>query len=442
MHDIDYQLQYMLLGEFEKGWEISERLESLGIEGMPLLPGKTKEELWIRHCFNRGWFFLRKGNYGLGCQLLEWGRHINNYGGSYLVTAAPIYNPSIHSLKDKSIIIALEGGLGDEIIYARFAQIYRSLGASHVYLAASPQLVSVLNRVPGVDRAISRDQVHTVIHDYWIPGFSTGWVAGCTYETLPNDPYIAASPLYRDKWKKIISSDKIKVGIRWAGNPEFEHQQFRRFPAAYMLQLSQYTGIQFYSLQRDTDLKELPFEIQDLNPHLETWEDTAAAIEQLDLVISSCTSVAHLSGALGIPTWVVVPILPYHVWSYGAPHNTSSPFYKTVTLFRQKKPHQWLETFQDLYRALSEKFQLPLVEVVDYEKTSPETKELADISNYLAKNLYGLKKYREAIEQNKITLSLLTTESLDVYKNISDCYRELGDNLKSLEYLERYNHKV
>ena len=111
-------------------------------------------------------------------------------------------------------------------------------------------------------------------------------------------------------WKNIINSEKPKVGIRWSGSPLFEHQQFRIFPPEPLIDLYKYSDVQLYSLQRDTDTRELPEEIIDLQHIIISWEDTTAAIENMDLVITSCTSIAHLSAAMGKPTWVIVPLLP------------------------------------------------------------------------------------------------------------------------------------
>ena len=120
MHDIDRQLQHMLQGEFDQGWTISEKLQQQGMENIELVEDKTPEEMWSRHQFNRGWYLLNQGDYRQGSMCLELGRQLNVYGGSVLKTNAPIYNPDIHDIRGKNIIISLEGGFGDEIIHARF----------------------------------------------------------------------------------------------------------------------------------------------------------------------------------------------------------------------------------------------------------------------------------------------------------------------------------
>jgi ADP-heptose:LPS heptosyltransferase len=206
-----------------------------------------------------------------------------------------------------------------------------------------------------VNGCITLQEVSSTQHDFWIPGFSCSWIFGHTVETVPNEPYIFAKPESVNIWKQIIKGDNPKIGIRWSGNPQFEHQQFRIFPPELMINLhKEFDHIQWYSLQRDNDLRELPQNITDLQHTLISWEDTAACIENLDLIISSCTSIAHLASSMGKPTWVIVPILPYHVWAYGDKH---SPWYTENTrVFRQTVFGKWDNTFETIKDELNNKF--------------------------------------------------------------------------------------
>ena len=368
MHPIDQLLAYQLEGKQKEAWAISEEMEKEGPDNCKDPSGKVNPETWIRHSFNRGWFLLQQGDYQKGCQLLENGRFISVYGSGPLKTDAPIFNPQEHNIRGKSIIISLEGGYGDEIIHARFAQSFKDQGADKVYLAAAPEMVSVFKRIPGVDDVILRNAAHTVQHDYWVPGFSAGWVAGHTFDNFPGKPFMSPLQASVDIWKNLINSDKIKVGIRWAGNPKFEHQQFRKFPEAFMTNLAKYKELQIYSLQRDHNIIQLPEGVTDLQHFLLSWEDTMACIANLDLVITSCTSIAHIAAAMGKETWVCPPILPYHTWAYGSPENTTSPYYDCVKLFRQEEAGKWNTTFQKLYTALEEKFSLEHIEMPDEDK--------------------------------------------------------------------------
>lgn len=368
MHEIDLMLRLQLEGKNKEAREISDQLEELGPDKILDPYGKNTEDIWNRHCFNRGWFMLQEGNYQLGSKLCEYGRILNTYGSPQAVTNKPLYNPDIHNIKDKILIINLEGGYGDEIIHSRFAITYKEMGAKKVYLAAAPELVQILKSVPGVDDVILRNQYDTVEHDFWLPGFSAGWLANHTFESIPNQQYIFPQQSSIDVWKNIINSKKIKIGIRWAGNPKFEHQQYRRFPEEFLLNLRKYSNIQLYSLQRDNNILELPKDIIDLQHLLLSWDDTAAAISNLDLVISSCTSIAHLSAAMGKPTYVIVPILPYHTWCYQSPEANTSPYYKSVRLYRQKIKNKWNPSFQELYKDLEKEFELEHIEMPNEDK--------------------------------------------------------------------------
>lgn len=369
MHPIDQELKLMLEGKFAEGWKISEEMQAMGPEGIVDEKGKPHPELWPRHSFNRGWFLLQQGLYQEGCQLLENGRSLQVYGNGFLKTAAPLWNPELHPTEGKKVILSLEGGFGDEIIHARFATDLKKLGFDKVYIAAAPQLISVLSRIEGVDAVFQRDQAHTVAHDYWVPAFSAGWVCGNTFDTIYKGPYLSVLPDSRAVWNSFINTDKIKVGIRWAGNPKFEHQQFRLFPNEFLTNLSNYSELQLFSFQRDDNVVDLPENIIDLQHMLISWEDTLAALEQMDLVITSCTSVAHAAAALGKPTWVIVPVLPYHTWAWGAPESSVSPYYGSVKLFRQQEAKSWGKTFDLLYGDLEKQFNLASVEMPSVNET-------------------------------------------------------------------------
>lgn len=339
MHLIDQQLNLMIRGRFDEAWKIAEELEKID----PTNP---------RVKFNRGWFLIKQGKWQEGFQCLEYGRSLNVYGSPKLGTGKPIWYGE--DLTNKTVIINLEAGYGDNITQARFAtEIYKRGGKA--ILCCDKTLHSLFSRIPGIHSCITYNELQSTYHDFWIPGFSCSWLFGHTVENFPNQPYIFPKKESVDVWKNILSCEKIKIGIRWSGNPKFEHQQFRLFPPHLLINLHKNRNhIQFFSLQRDTDLIELPDEVSDLQHLLISWEDTAACIENMDLVISSCTSIAHLASAMGKPTWVVVPILPYHTWAHGEKH---SPWYtKQTVVFRQKKFAHWQEVFKEVESELDKKF--------------------------------------------------------------------------------------
>jgi hypothetical protein len=340
MHLIDQHLDFMLKGQFKEAWKISQKLEKLCPDD-------------LRHRFNRAWHILRKGDFQIGHQMLDSGRFLNVYGDSRLPTNKPIWNRQ--NLKNKKVILNLEGGIGDQFIYIRFInEIAKRKGICIV--CCDPSINCIVSRLEGVFKCIQRNEVPITQHDYWIPSFSASWLFDHTFETLPNKPYIISKKESNKVWEKIINSEKIKIGIRWSGNPKFEHEQFRKFPSNFLIDLKKYDKLQLYSLQRDNDTQNLHNKIIDLQHLLISWEDTCSAIENLDLVITSCTSIAHLSSAMGKPTWVIVPILPYYIWAYGKNH---SPWYqKTTKIYRQQTFSKWDETFKKLEKDLVKKYKL------------------------------------------------------------------------------------
>jgi hypothetical protein len=445
MHEIDQMLKLQLEGNHEEARKLSDKLEAIGPEKILDGKGVNTEDIWFRHCFNRGWFMIQQGDYQQGSQLLEHGRFLNVYGSGPLKTDAPIYNPQEHDIKGKSLIITLEGGYGDEIIHARFAKSFKKLGADKVYLAAAPELVSVFERMEGVDGVILRNQAHTVEHDFWVPGFSAGWVAGHTFDDFPGDPYLTPKSESVEIWKNLIKADEgqIKVGIRWAGNPKFEHQQFRRFPENFITNLSKYPELKIFSLQRDHNVIQLPDNITDLQYFLLSWEDTMAAIANLDIVITSCTSIAHLSAAMGKETWVIVPILPYHTWTYGSPDNNTSPYYKCVKLFRQKKARVWNETFQDLYTQLEQKFNLTHIDMPNEDKESKKLNlgsGLKKFDGFLNVDMNPLTKPDQVVDLNVFPWPWETDEFDHIVAK--DILEHLGDKPSDMTKIVKEMYRI
>lgn len=316
---LDFQLEAALHGDFDLGWSLCQQTD----------PDDD------RAAFNKGWYLLRQGQFQEGFALLDRGRDINVFGNP-----SPSNRPMWDGrpLHGETVLLNLEGGLGDQICNVRFARNIASKGA-RVVVAGASELAPILCRVPGVSAYVQSAAAGGVYHDYWVPAMSAVRPLGLTWDTLSGRPYVASAPVNS-------VGGRLRVGIRWAGNPAFEHEQHRRFDPQELLNLQ---GVQLVSLQRDDSDTKLPEGVE--TPRLETWEDTVAAINDVDLVISSCTSVAHMAAAMGKPTWIIVPMLPYYLWSL--PGDTT-PWYNSVRLFRQTKFHDWSETFSNLRTALVE----------------------------------------------------------------------------------------
>ena len=322
LHPLDMALEYSINGFADMGEDI--------------LRNQPQDDL--RVLFNLGWHEMRHGNLKKGFEYLNYGRYINVFG-------LPVVNGKIwkdESLEGKTLLFRCEGGYGDQILNFRFAKLFVAMGAK-VLISCAPELKELFARHGFI--CIDNETVMGAHYDYWIPAMSAPYILNMEFEDLDGSQYI-----FPIKPTKLFSKlNNLKVGIRWSGNPKFEDEQHRRFPPEFMIELSDIPNTTFYSLQRDENcIDGLPF--ADMREKLNSWEDTANIIADLDLVITSCTSIAHLAGAMGIPTWIITPIMPYYTW---AVPDEKSAWYNSVRLFRQEKYGEWDIPFQRIRTELT-----------------------------------------------------------------------------------------
>jgi hypothetical protein len=295
-----------------------------------------------RVIFNLGWHEMRHGNLKKGLQMMDAGRFINCFGLPRL--EGEIWRDQ--DLTNKTLLFRCENGFGDQIMNFRFAKDFQDKGA-RVVISCHPALMALFSRHGFI--CVDNGATPYIHYDYWVPSMSAAHILGYDTDTFPSQPYMTA------ELKKLYAKpNTLKVGIRWAGNPEFEHEQHRRFDPQPLIDLHEVNGVTLYSLQRDDNLIDgLPF--ADLRDQMKTFDDTASIIQGLDLVITSCTSIAHLSAALGKETWVIVPILPYYAWA--APGETSV-WYESVKLFRQTQYGNWDAPLNAVRESLQHRLQV------------------------------------------------------------------------------------
>ncbi|MFS4459086.1 hypothetical protein [Bdellovibrio sp. HCB2-146] len=299
--------------------------------------------------FNLGWHEIRAGHFKEGIRMLGIGRTLRIWGAYSFPYPQPMLTEGV-DVRNKDILIVGEGGAGDEIINARFAQTLRDRGA-RVFFASNHKLESLLARSPGIEKAFSQKQAPPAF-DYWAPAMDLPRILELNSEDIPKNSYITPVEGLVKEWsKRIPNNGKLRIGVRWQGNALYEQDLMRSVPFNLMETFVNIPGVEVYSLQRDSGLEERPADskVVDLAPYLNTWEDTAAAISNLDLVISSCTSVPHLAAAMGKPVWLFCPLSSYYVWA--GPDNGRA-WYPQVELHRQKEFGNWEHTYKDIYSKL------------------------------------------------------------------------------------------
>jgi len=310
---LDKQLEAGIHGDFDHGWLIAQQLEK-------------EDPTCQRAAFNRGWYLLRQGKLLEGHKLLDQGRFQDVFGNRHIGSKKPIWNG-----EEGTVLLNMEGGLGDQIKSYRWAFDLKER-LNRVVISCSPELAPIFSERFAV---VEHDAACGAYHDYWLPSMSAIVSLGYEYEDLKGEPYI-------DRTADPVPG---RIGVRWSGNPTFEHEQHRFFPADLMFDAVK--GYNCVSLQRDKDAELKPKWMEQVA--LDDWQTTRKSISQCELVITSCTSVAHLAAAMGIETWIVVPVLSYYLWALPG---EVTPYYDSVTLFRQEKYGDWLAPFEQIKEKL------------------------------------------------------------------------------------------
>lgn len=318
--DLDLQLTASITGDFEEGRRIADKLAK-----------KRPDD--SRAAFNRGWYELRDGKIELGYSLMHRGRRVEVFGDRKANTSRPLWNG------EKGVVmLVLEGGLGDQLHQVRYAANLAAKGCS-VVVSCTPALATVIKDVAGVAAVVQHGNEGAVYHEYWMPAMSAPMFLHMQLQDICGKPYIARPD--------VTKREGFTVGLRWSGNKEFEAQHHKLFPPKPFFEAVHHHGIRFVSLQRDADLEHKPDWVETVP--LDTWEDTRKAVAGCDLVISSCTSVSHLAAAMGVQTWVVLPIMSYFL--YAMPGSTT-PYYDSMRLFRQRSFGDWSHPMRELKVAL------------------------------------------------------------------------------------------
>lgn len=255
-------------------------------------------------------------------------------------------------LEGKTLFLHSEQGFGDAIQFARFVPPVAARGA-RIVLECLPELQELFATLPGVVAVVPKGSTPPP-YDFWAPLLSLARLLGTTFERLPaGTPYLhPPRPMTRGPAR--APGTLLSAGLVWAGKTT---PRDRSWPLEKLLPLFADPRVALHSLQmgpRAADLARLGVEhlVHDRSPHLASFADTAAAMADLDLVITIDTSVAHLAGALGRSTWVLLRYVSDWRWQ---DEPATSPWYPTMRLFRQRHPEDFDGPVAEMAAALRER---------------------------------------------------------------------------------------
>ena len=303
--------------------------------------------------YNLSLLHLLRGNLDEGFKYHEWRLKIKK------PTAAPVRTNLIwdgeQSLSGKHFVVYEEQGLGDIIQFCRYLPVLEQKGANvtfkvksnlHALLQTMDSKTSLNTRLPEENKI-----------DFESPLMSLPLALKTTVETIPAQiPYLYADDQRKKRWNEKLGNKTVtRIGLVWSGSTWHKNDHNRS------LLLNQLTSllvlpVEFHSLQkevREIDIKTLT-DFPKINQHqddLLDFSDTAALIDEMDLVISVDTAVAHLSGAMGKKTFILLPYSPDFRWMLD---RADSPWYPTATLFRQPSVGDWDSVISEIRQLLSD----------------------------------------------------------------------------------------
>ena len=253
----------------------------------------------------------------------------------------------------KTLLLHYEQGLGDTLMFVRYAPLVKALGG-RVLLAAQASLADVAATCRGIDGVIPKGTPPPPF-DVHLPLLSLPWVFQTDLSTIPAEiPYLRVPeevPNRRGLDHLLARSEgSLRVGLAWKGSSSHPRDLERSIQPGTLAPLAALPQVAWHSFQHEDDLAE-PFPgIQPLAPLLSNFSDTAHALSAMDLVITVDTAVAHLAGAMGIPVLLMVTAHPDWRWMQG---RDDSPWYPTLRLYRQPRAGDWDTVVQRVFLDLT-----------------------------------------------------------------------------------------
>ena len=297
---------------------------------------------------------LTLGDFGAGWRAYEARWQVGWLASQRRDFAAPLWLGE-ESLGGKTILLHAEQGLGDTIQFVRYAPLLAARGAN-VILEVQAPLVRLLSPMQAAAAVLAR-KAPLPRYDYHCPLLSLPFACGTMLDTIPAEiPYIAADDADVGSWRARLPQRRPRVGLVWSGERSHDNDLNRSIRLETLRPLLDLPDLAFVSLQHevreeDAALLQSRSDVLQIGPRFEDFADTAAAIAALDAVIAVDTAVAHLTGAMGKPLFLLLPFAADFRWLR---ERADSPWYPTARLFRQPQFGDWTSVVQVLQRELAQ----------------------------------------------------------------------------------------
>lgn len=304
--------------------------------------------------YNLAIALLTAGDWTAGWEEYEWRLQDLRLTPEPRVYMQPQWDGS--STQDKALLVYTEEGPADAIMFARYVSLLAERGAK-VILECQAELVDLMRSVPGVDQVFSRGEMLPAF-DFHIPLGNLPRILGTTPQNVPTPGPYLYPPADRiestqQRTAEHAGDKKLQVGLSWVAS-KMPRQRWRNLGLQALSALAQVDGARWYNLGPVSAAKQSleGAEIVDLFPSFRDFADVAAAIANLDLVITADTMVPHLAGAMGKEVWLLLPYAADWRWLLD---REDTPWYSTMRLFRQPAPGDWVTPVSRVIEALRQR---------------------------------------------------------------------------------------
>jgi Flp pilus assembly protein TadD len=302
----------------------------------------------------RGLLMLLAGDLDAGWREYEWRWRIPGTADVLRRLPGAMWDGS--TLGGRTLLIWCDQGLGDAIQFVRYVSMVAARGG-RVVIDCPATLVDLFRTVPGVADLVAAGTTRPPF-DLHCPVSSLPAVLGTGADTLgATVPYLSVDAARAAAWADRLGprDGRLRVGLVWAGSPTNPNDRGRSIALAELLPILRPSSASFVSLQRGPaagQLRGLPADVTvaDVAADLTDMAATAAALSQLDLLVTIDSSVNHLAGAIGVPSWLLVPFAPDWRWGLGG---RTTQWYPSMVLFRQARPGDWAAPVQAAARELA-----------------------------------------------------------------------------------------
>lgn len=269
----------------------------------------------------------------------------------------PVWDGS--PLNGRTLLLHAEQGFGDTILALRYLPRLTGLGG-RIVLYVQPEVIRLLDRPANIDLVVPRTQPPPQA-DLRLPLMDLLALYTPSPADIPDPVALAVPANAGAKALGVLNHfrKRFKVGVVWSGSVTFKNNHRRSVDLERFLSFAEIPDVQLFSLQKgppyEAYRKVDPAPVMvDLGSHFQDFADTAAALRQLDLVIMTDSSVAHLAASLGVPVWNLLNLQCYWIYCEATGRETT-PWYASMRLFRQPKASDWDRVFAQARQALEMK---------------------------------------------------------------------------------------